>query len=92
MPDAVRPMRLRLVWGLALADGGYSVASVKKADHKASAASNVILYPALPSASLLTGGLLLELRALRGRMSLARRLMHCEPKIRDLRTCAILGN
>jgi hypothetical protein len=52
----------------------------------------MILYPALPSASLLRGGLLLELRALRGRMALARRLMHREPKIRDLRTCAILGN
>jgi hypothetical protein len=25
-------------------------------------------------------------------MTLARRLMHREPKIRDLRTCAILGN
>jgi len=59
-------MRLRLVLGLALATGGCSVASVKKADPEASAASNVILYPALPSASLLRGGLLLELRALRG--------------------------
>jgi hypothetical protein len=92
LPDAVRPMRLRLVLGLALANGGCSVASVKKADPEASAASNVILYPALPSASILRGGLLLELRALRGRMALARRLMHREPKIRDLRTCAILGN
>jgi hypothetical protein len=64
----------------------------KEADPEASAASNVILYSALPSASLLRGGLLLELAALQGRMSLARRLIRREPKIRDLRTCAILGN
>jgi hypothetical protein len=47
LPDAVRPMRLRLAFGLALAIGGCSVEQVKRAGPDAPTASNVIPYPGI---------------------------------------------
>jgi hypothetical protein len=40
-------MHLHLLLDLALADGGCSVVSVKKADPEAFAASDMVLYPAI---------------------------------------------